>query len=93
MSITQRTILRKAYKLYKTMPVRENKISYENVSTVIMKKTDSGKRLKEHDLFADDVFAANTERIFHVKGKCKASLKRQIRSIEVCINKASCGFI
>ena len=24
------------------MPVRENKISYENVSTVIMKKTDSG---------------------------------------------------
>ena len=52
------------------MPVRENKISYENVCTVIMKKADSGKRFKEHDLFADDVFAANTERIFNVKGKC-----------------------
>ena len=35
-----------------------------------MKTTDRGKRFKvERYLSADDAFAANTERIFYVKGK------------------------
>ena len=43
-------------------------------------KSSSGKRFKEERyLSADDVFAANTERIFYVKGKCKASMKKEIR--------------
>ena len=47
-----------------------------------MKTTDRIKRFKEERyLSTDDVFAANTERIFYVKGKCKASMKREIRSI------------
>ena len=44
-----------------------------------MKTTDRGKRFKEERyLSADDVFAVNTGRICYVKGKCKASMKRQI---------------
>ena len=38
--------------------------------------------LRKRDLSADDVFAANKKRIFYVKGKCKASMKRGIRSME-----------
>ena len=57
-----------------------------------MKTTDCGKRFKEERyLSADGVFAGNTERIFYVKGKCKASIKRQIRSMEVDINKVNFG--
>ena len=63
-------------------------------SSAIMKTTDRGKRFKEEIyLSADDVFAANTERIFCVKGKCKASMKREIRSMEVGINKVNCDII
>ena len=41
-----------------------------------MKTADHGKRFKEERYFsADDVFAANTERLFYVKEKCKASMK------------------
>ena len=59
-----------------------------------MKTTDRGKRYKEEKyLSADNVFAANTERIFYVKGKCKASMKRKIRSMEVEIKKVNCDII
>ena len=59
-----------------------------------MKTADRGKRFKEERyLSTDDVFAATTERIFYVKGKCKASVKREIRSMEVGINKVNCDII
>ena len=62
--------------------------------SAIMKTTDRGKRFKEEGyLSADDVFAANTERIFYVKRKCKASKKREITSIEVGRNKVNCDTI
>ena len=41
-----------------------------------------GKGIRKRDIY-DDVFVANTERIFYVKGKWKASMKREIRSMEV----------
>ena len=47
---------------------------------------DRGKRFKEERYLSADVFVANRERIFYVKGKCKASIKRKIRSMEVGIN-------
>ena len=74
---------------------RENhKIKSGKNSNTIIKTTDRGKRFKEERyLSADDVFAANTERIFYVKGKCKASMKREIRSMEVGINKVNCDII
>ena len=59
-----------------------------------MKTTDRGKRFKEERyLSADYVSVANTERIFYVKGKCKASMKREIRSMEVEIKKVNCDII
>ena len=48
--------------------------------------TDRGKRFKEERYLSADVFVANRERIFYVKGKCKASIKRKIRSMKVGIN-------
>ena len=57
-------------------------------SSAIIKTTDRGKRFKEgRYLSPDDFLAANTERIFCVKGKCKASMKREIGSMKVGINK------
>ena len=60
-----------------------------------MKTTDRGKRFKEerYYLSVGDIFAANTERICYVKGKCKVSMKREIRSMEVGINKVNCDII
>ena len=52
--------------------------------------------LRKRDIYLQMIFfAANTERIFYVKGKCKASMKREVQSIEVGITdiifaKCSC---
>ena len=63
-------------------------------SSAIMKTIERGKRFKEEKhLSTDDDFAANTERIFQVGGKCKASMKREIKSMEVGINKVNCDII
>ena len=63
-------------------------------SNAIMETTDRGKRFKEErHLTPDDVFAANTEIIFYVKGKCKASIKMEIRSMEVGMNKVNYDII
>ena len=71
-----------------------NLIECGKSSSVIMKTTDRIKRFKEERyLSTDDVFAANTERIFYVKGKCKASMKREIRSMEISINKVNYDII
>ena len=48
---------------------------------------------EERYLSADDIFATNTERIFYVKGKCSASIKREKISIEFDINKVNCDLI
>ena len=70
--------------------IENHRIKSGKSSSAIMKTRDRGKRFKEETyLSADDVFAANTERIFYVKGKCKASMKREIRSMEVGINKVN----
>ena len=62
--------------------------------SAIMKTTDREKRFKEERyLSADDVFTANTKRTFYVKGKCKVSMKREIMSMEVGINKVICDII
>ena len=59
-----------------------------------MKTTDRGNGFKEERyLSADNVFPTNTERMFYAKGKCKASMNREIKSMEVGINKASCDII
>ena len=44
-------------------------------------------------LSADDVFTANTERKFYVKGNYNASMKKEIRSMKVGINKVNCNII
>ena len=53
----------------------------------------SRKEIKEERYLSPDVFAANTERIFYVKVKCKASMKRKIRSMEFDVNKVDCDII
>ena len=59
--------------------IENHRIKSGKTSSAIMKTTNRGKRFKEERyLSADDAFAANTETIFHVKGKCKASMKREI---------------
>ena len=74
--------------------IENQRIKIGKSSSAIMKTTDRGKIFKEERyLPADDVFAANTERIFYVKGKCKASMKREIRSMKVGINKVNCDII
>ena len=87
-------------KCLKEMPVftirkiENHRIKSGKTSSAIMKTTDRGKRFKEERyLSADDPFAANTEIIFYVKGECKASMKREIRSMEVGINKVNCDII
>ena len=63
-------------------------------SSAIMRTTDRGKKFKEERyLSADYAFAANTERIFDVQGKCKASMKKKIRVMEVGVNKTNCDSI
>ena len=59
-----------------------NRIKNGKSSSDIMKTTHRGKR-EEWYLSADDVFAANTGRIFSVEGRFKASMKRKVRSMEV----------
>ena len=74
--------------------IENHRIKSEKSSSAIMKTTNRGKRFKEERyLSVDDVFAANTERIFYVKGKCKASMKREIRSMEVGINKVNSDIV
>ena len=59
--------------------------------SAIMKTTDRGKRFEEEGyLSAADVFAANVERIFYVKQKRKASIKREITLIDFGRNKVNC---
>ena len=68
--------------------IKNHRIKSGKSSSVIMKTKDRGKRSKEERyLSTDDVFAPNTERIFYVKRKCKASMKREIRSMEADIKK------
>ena len=74
--------------------IKNHRIRSGKSSSAIMKTADRGERFKEERyLSADDVFAAYTVRIFYVKGKCKASMKREIRSMEVGINKVNCDII
>ena len=87
-------------KCFKKMPVftvreiENHRIKSGKSGSAIMKTTDRGKRFKkERYLFEDDVFAANTEGIFYVKGKCKASMKKEIRSMDVGINKVNCDIV
>ena len=66
--------------VFTTREIENHRIKSGKSSSAIMKTTDHGKRFKEERyLSANDVFAANTERMFYVKGKCKASMKREIR--------------
>ena len=70
--------------------IEKIRIKSAKSSSAIMKTTNCGKRFKEEGyLSADDVFVANTEIIFFVKGKCKAPMKREIRLMEVGINKVN----
>ena len=87
-------------KCLKEMPVftirkiENHRIKSGKSSSAIMKTTDRGKRFEEERyLSADDAFVANTEIIFYVKGECKASMKRETRSMEVGINKVNCDII
>ena len=64
----------------------------DEIEIVVEKKVNQRFKEKRY-LSVDDVFAANTERIFYIKGKCKASVKREIRSMEVGINKVNCVII
>ena len=80
--------------MFNIREIDNHRIKSGKSCSAIMKTTDRGKRFKEEGyLSADDVFAANTERIFYVKRKCKASKKREITSIEVGRNKVNCDTI
>ena len=74
--------------------IENHRVKSGKSNTAIMETTDCGKRFKEErHLTADDVFAANIETMFYVKGKYKASIKMEIRSMEVGINKVNYDII
>ena len=74
--------------------INNHRIKRGKNCSAMMKTTDRGKRFEEEGyLSAANAFAANIERIFYVRQKCKASIKREITSIEVGRNKVNCDTI
>ena len=74
--------------------INNHRIKREKNCSAMMKTTDRGKRFEEEGyLSAVNAFAANIERIFYVRQKRKASIKREIISIEVGRNKVNCDTI
>ena len=56
--------------------IENHSIKSGKISSAIMKTTDRGEKfIEERCLFADYVFAANTERIFYVKGNVSINKK------------------
>ena len=59
----------------------------------IIKTLDRDRKFKEERyLSADSVFTRVSGDIFNVKAKCKASIKKEIREIEVSINQSGLTF-
>ena len=74
--------------------INNHRIKRGKNCSAMMKTTDRGKRFEEEGyLSAANAFGANIERIFYVRQKCKASIKREITSIEVGKNKVNCDTI
>ena len=74
--------------------INNHRIKRGKNCSAMMKTTDRGKRFEEEGyLSAVNAFAANIERIFYVRQKRKASIKREIISIEVGRNKVNCDTI
>ena len=74
--------------------INNHRIKRGKNCSAMMKRTDRGKRFEEEGyLSAVNAFAANIERIFYVRQKRKASIKREIISIEVGRNKVNCDTI
>ena len=74
--------------------INNHRIKCGKNCSVMMKTTDRGKRFEEEEyLSAVNAFAANVERIFYVRQKCKSLIKREIKSIEVGRNKVNCDTI
>ena len=56
----------------------------------VMKTLDRGRKFKEERyLSSNDIFAAETINNFVVKGKCKASIKKETRHMQVYVDKLS----
>ena len=55
--------------------------------SAIIKTLDRGRKFKEERyLSADSVFTTVSENHFNVKAKCKASMKKEIRRVEVSLD-------
>ena len=83
----------KGMPVFTVREIKNHRIISGKSSSPIIKTTDRRKRFKEERYLSADAFATNTERIFYVKGKCKASMKRKIRSMKFGLNKANCVII
>ena len=56
--------------------------------SAIIKTLDRGRKFKEERyLSADSVFTTVSENHFNVKAKCKASMKKEIRRVEVSLDR------
>ena len=55
---------------------------------VIAKKFDRARKFKEERyLSADSLLTLSSPELFKVKAKCKASMKKEVRDIEVSLNR------
>ena len=51
-----------------------------------MKSLDKGRKFQEgRYLSSDDIFTAELINLFHVKGKCRASMKKGIREMNIVL--------
>ena len=70
----------------KGIELHREKSGKQNVST--RKTLERGWKFREERyISADSIFTAVTLEGFHVKAKCKASMKKEIRNIEICLDK------
>ena len=54
----------------------------------VMKTTDRGKQFHEEG-YLNEIFTSFTTTEFYVKAKCKASMKKDIRSVHIILNRAT----
>ena len=88
----QEKVWRKDLKDMPTFTIKEIELHHKNSGkypgTSIIKTLDRGRRFKdERYISADSIFTAVTDTGFFGKGRCKASMKKEIRDVEICLDR------
>jgi len=68
--------------------------SGKSKDSAIMKTLDRGRRFQEERyVSADNILTKNSNETFMIKGKCRASMKKEIRSMSVSLNKENSNVV